>query len=121
MDTESWITEKLQLVSSQDYGKDEDASAKLLTKHKAFELDLHAYDGVVKKLGKEADKLVKLDRVEGAEVAAKQVNVWTSLLALRPSLILKTFYGIFYSISCCNVQWKFTNVDTFRPTKKCPH
>ncbi len=74
MDTESWITEKLQLVSSQDYGKDEDASAKLLTKHKAFELDLHAYDGVVKKLGKEADKLVKLDHVEGAEVAAKQVT-----------------------------------------------
>ena len=33
-DVESWITEKAQLVASQDYGRDEDAAAKLLTKHK---------------------------------------------------------------------------------------
>ena len=72
---ESWIAEKLQLVSSQDYGKDEDAAAKLLTKHRAVELELQTYDGLVKKLGREADKLVKIDKQEGMEIHAKQVNI----------------------------------------------
>ena len=31
---ESWMNEKLNLLSSKDYGKDEDAARKLLTKHK---------------------------------------------------------------------------------------
>ncbi len=71
---ESWVAEKLQLVSSQDYGKDEDAAVKLLTKHKAVELELQTYDGLVKKLAREADKLVKIDKQEGMEIFAKQVS-----------------------------------------------
>ena len=35
-DVETWINEKMQLVSSTDYGKDENASDKLLTKHKVM-------------------------------------------------------------------------------------
>ena len=61
-------------MSSQDYGKDEDAAAKLLTKHKVVELELQTYDGLVKKLGREADKLVKIDKQEGMEIYAKQVR-----------------------------------------------
>ena len=33
-DMENMIAEKMQLVSSQDYGRDENAADKLLTKHK---------------------------------------------------------------------------------------
>ena len=35
-DVENMITEKLQLVSSTDYGRDESAAEKLLAKHKVF-------------------------------------------------------------------------------------
>ena len=33
-DVDTWIKEKTAFVSSADYGKDEDASDKLLAKHK---------------------------------------------------------------------------------------
>ena len=34
-DVEAWLREKHEFVTSADYDKDEDASDKLLTKHKA--------------------------------------------------------------------------------------
>lgn len=40
----------------------------------ALEVDLETYAGLVQKLRKEADKLIKLDNVEGQEVATKQVR-----------------------------------------------
>lgn len=35
-DLEAWIAEKYPLVTSKDYGKDEDGTLKLLKKHKVF-------------------------------------------------------------------------------------
>lgn len=35
-DLEAWIAEKYPLVTSKDYGKDEDATLKLIKKHKVF-------------------------------------------------------------------------------------
>lgn len=39
-DVESWINEKMQLVSNKDYGKDENAADKLLTKHKVCSMQI---------------------------------------------------------------------------------
>ncbi|GFT64938.1 hypothetical protein NPIL_631631, partial [Nephila pilipes] len=33
-EVEQWMTEKTDILESTDYGKDEDAAVKLLTKHK---------------------------------------------------------------------------------------
>ena len=93
-DVEAWIAEKLQIVSSQDFGKDEDAAAKLLTKHRAVELELQTHDGLVKKLGKEADKLIKIDKQEGMEIHAKQVSI------MSKNNLFSQNYGIFTVFSC---------------------
>lgn len=37
------MTEKRPLIESDDYGVDEDAAQKLLTKHKALMNDMHTY------------------------------------------------------------------------------
>ena len=37
-EVESWMTEKTELISSSDVGKDEDAAIKLLTKHKVIQI-----------------------------------------------------------------------------------
>jgi len=33
-EVESWLTEKIDILKSTDYGRDRDAASKLLTKHK---------------------------------------------------------------------------------------
>ncbi len=38
-----WNSEKRNLVSSDDYGQDEDAANKLLARHKALQADMNAY------------------------------------------------------------------------------
>ena len=47
---ESWIKDKSSGMKAADYGKDEDSSVKLLTKHKALELEIDTYSGIVKVL-----------------------------------------------------------------------
>ncbi|KAG8194893.1 hypothetical protein JTE90_029184 [Oedothorax gibbosus] len=56
---DAWITEKLEILSNTDYGKDEDAVVKLLTKHKALELEIDSYKGLVDELAAQADALIE--------------------------------------------------------------
>lgn len=35
-EVESWLTEKIDILKSTDYGRDRDAASKLLTKHKVL-------------------------------------------------------------------------------------
>lgn len=46
-EAESWLKEKEPIVTSDDYGKDEDSAQALLTKHDAIMSDLRAYGTVV--------------------------------------------------------------------------
>ncbi|XP_054709348.1 spectrin beta chain-like [Uloborus diversus] len=56
---DSWISEKLQVLSNADYGKDADAVIKLLTKHQALELEIDSYKGLVDELANQANALVE--------------------------------------------------------------
>ena len=47
-EVESWIKDKSSGMKVADFGKDEDSSVKLLTKHKALELEIDTYSGIVK-------------------------------------------------------------------------
>ena len=49
-EVESWVKDKSSGMKAADYGKDEDSSVKLLTKHKALELEIDTYSGIVKVL-----------------------------------------------------------------------
>ncbi|KAM5130020.1 spectrin beta chain, non-erythrocytic 5 [Mantella aurantiaca] len=42
-DMDSWISEKLPLANSKDYGKDEDATLKLMKKHKDMQQEIDIY------------------------------------------------------------------------------
>ncbi|XP_055926294.1 spectrin beta chain, non-erythrocytic 1-like isoform X1 [Argiope bruennichi] len=56
---DAWITEKMEILSNTDYGKDEDAVIKLLTKHKALELEIDSYQGLVDELANQAEALIE--------------------------------------------------------------
>nr|XP_042906281.1 spectrin beta chain, non-erythrocytic 2 isoform X2 [Parasteatoda tepidariorum] len=58
-DIDAWIAEKLEILTNADYGKDEDAVIKLLTKHKALELEIDSYKGLVDELGNQAENLIE--------------------------------------------------------------
>ena len=49
-EAEAWLTEKEPIVTSTDYGKDEDSAQAMLKKHNAVMSDLEAYGTVVDQL-----------------------------------------------------------------------
>ena len=50
-EAEAWLTEKEPLVTSTDYGKDEDSAQAMLKKHNAVMSDLEAYGTVIVRYG----------------------------------------------------------------------
>ncbi|XP_076313686.1 LOW QUALITY PROTEIN: spectrin beta chain, non-erythrocytic 5-like [Tachypleus tridentatus] len=57
-EVETWMSEKNDLLTSTDYGKDEDVAIKLLTKHKALELELDTYSGLLKEMVCQAQRMI---------------------------------------------------------------
>ncbi|XP_054722410.1 spectrin beta chain, non-erythrocytic 5-like [Uloborus diversus] len=57
-EVEFWMTEKTDILESTDYGKDEDAAVKLLTKHKALELEIDTYSSLCTEMGHQAQILI---------------------------------------------------------------
>lgn len=53
-EAESWMKEKEPIVSSTDYGKDEDSSEALLKKHEALMSDLKAFGNTIESLKEQA-------------------------------------------------------------------
>ncbi|XP_017774793.1 PREDICTED: spectrin alpha chain isoform X2 [Nicrophorus vespilloides] len=53
-EAESWMKEKEPIVSSMDYGKDEDSSEALLKKHEALMSDLNAFGNTIEALKDQA-------------------------------------------------------------------
>ncbi|KAI8480573.1 Spectrin beta chain, non-erythrocytic 5 [Branchiostoma belcheri] len=74
-EVESWVAEKSRLASSTDYGKDEDAAEKAITKHKALEVDLSTYKGLVKQLQHKAQKLKEAGHVNAKTIQDRHSNL----------------------------------------------
>ena len=64
-EVENWINDKNQALQGGEFGKDEDSSVKLLTKHKALELEIDTYSGIIMEITATADKLVAGQHPEG--------------------------------------------------------
>ena len=58
-ETESWMKEKMQLVTSEDYGKDEPSALALLQRHSRLESEISAYENDIKRLNTQSDKMLK--------------------------------------------------------------
>jgi spectrin alpha len=55
-EAESWMKEKEPIVSSVDYGKDEDSAEALIKKHQAIMTDIKAYRTTINELANQAQK-----------------------------------------------------------------
>ncbi|XP_053169097.1 spectrin beta chain, non-erythrocytic 5 [Hemicordylus capensis] len=82
-DLESWVGEKLPLVTNKDCGKDEAATLKLIKKHKALEHEIDIYQGLVMELGETAKTLPLPGSVHFDEVDAPQEQVHSQLQELQ--------------------------------------
>ncbi|KAM6073898.1 spectrin beta chain, non-erythrocytic 5 [Chlamydotis macqueenii] len=80
---EAWIAEKYPLVTSKDYGKDEDGTLKLLKKHKALEHEIAIYQNLMKELSESAQTLPLVGPIQYVEVDAPKEQVHSRLQKLQ--------------------------------------
>lgn len=71
-EVESWLSERNDVLSSTDYGRDRDAASKLLTKHKVLELELDTYKGIVTEMGHAAAAMVNAKHPDAKAIAIKE-------------------------------------------------
>ncbi|XP_043493138.1 spectrin beta chain, non-erythrocytic 5 isoform X1 [Polistes fuscatus] len=82
-EVESWLNEKNDVLSSTDYGRDRDAATKLLTKHKAVELELDTYNGIVSEMGHTAAAMINAKHPDSKAIANKQQAIAQQMRALQ--------------------------------------
>ncbi|XP_034944641.1 LOW QUALITY PROTEIN: spectrin beta chain, non-erythrocytic 5 [Chelonus insularis] len=82
-EVESWLSEKNDVLSSTDYGRDRDAATKLLTKHKTVELELDTYNGIVTEMGHTAAAMVNAKHPDSKAIASKQQNIAQQIRSLQ--------------------------------------
>ncbi|XP_071600765.1 spectrin beta chain, non-erythrocytic 5 [Heliangelus exortis] len=82
-DLEGWIAEKYPLVTSKDYGKDEDGTLKLLKKHKALEHEISVYQNMMKELSETAQSLPLGGSIQYVEVDAPKERAHSRLQELQ--------------------------------------
>ena len=56
-DVDTWILDKLRLISSEDFGKDEASVQSLLKKHQDFSDELENYSTIIQALHEQAASL----------------------------------------------------------------
>lgn len=69
---ETWLGEKTNVLKSTDFGRDRDSATKLLTKHKAIELELDTYSGIITEMGHTAGTMIASNHPDSKLIAAKQ-------------------------------------------------
>ncbi|KAL1131759.1 hypothetical protein AAG570_011372 [Ranatra chinensis] len=82
-EVESWLSERNDVLSSSDYGRDRDAASKLLTKHKALELELDTYNAIVNEMGHVASSMVAAKHPDCKAIANKQAAIQQQMKTLQ--------------------------------------
>jgi spectrin beta len=80
---ETWLGERNNVLKSTDYGRDRDSATKLLTKHKAIELELDTYSGIVTEMGHIAASMVAAKHPDSKIIAGKQQLIEKMLKSLQ--------------------------------------
>lgn len=80
---ETWLGERDNILKSTDYGRDRDSATKLLTKHKAIELELDTYSGIVSEMGHTATAMIASKHPDSKMIAAKQQLIEKMLKSLQ--------------------------------------
>ncbi|KAJ8962237.1 hypothetical protein NQ318_018209 [Aromia moschata] len=74
-EVESWLNEKANILVSSDYGRDRDSATKLLTKHKALELELDTYNNIISEMGHGAQAMIKSGHPDSKLIAERQSSL----------------------------------------------
>ncbi|XP_071454610.1 spectrin beta chain, non-erythrocytic 5 isoform X3 [Hetaerina americana] len=82
-EVEGWLAERRDVLSSTDFGRDRDAATKLLTKHKALELELDTYSGIVAEMGRVANAMANDNHPDSALIVKRQTALSAELSALQ--------------------------------------
>uniref|UniRef100_A0A8D8XL88 Tripeptidyl-peptidase 2 n=1 Tax=Cacopsylla melanoneura TaxID=428564 RepID=A0A8D8XL88_9HEMI len=82
-EVESWLSERNDVLSSTDYGRDRDAASKLLTKHKAVELELDTYSSIVSEMGNSANTMINAKHPDSKAIANKQQAITQQIKNLQ--------------------------------------
>lgn len=80
---ETWLGEKTNVLKSTDYGRDRDSATKLLTKHKAIELELDTYSGIITEMGHTASAMISSKHPDSKLIIAKQQMIESMFKALQ--------------------------------------
>ncbi|KAK6641322.1 hypothetical protein RUM44_013031 [Polyplax serrata] len=111
-EVESWLSEKNDVLSSNDFGRDRDAAMKLLTRHKALELELDSYNGIVTEMGYAADKMVNAKHPDAKAISAKQqllsqqMKQLQKLASSRQQRLMESMYRHEYFLESAELdQW----------------
>ncbi|PVD25646.1 hypothetical protein C0Q70_13305 [Pomacea canaliculata] len=79
-EVEAWINDKMALVTSNDFGKDENAADRLLAKNQA---NIQTYQGITNSLAKESSRLFKLGYSDPQILKKAQDNLQDNLSKLK--------------------------------------
>ncbi|XP_075470432.1 spectrin beta chain, non-erythrocytic 5 isoform X1 [Ascaphus truei] len=82
-DMENWIVEKLPLVSSKDFGKDEVATMKQIKNHKGVQHEIELYQNLATELGRTGQKLPLPVSVQYDEVDAPVGRIHSQMRDLQ--------------------------------------
>ena len=82
-EVESWIKDKNSGMKAAEFGKDEDSSVKLLTKHKAVELEVDTYSGIVKEISATASKLTNSNHPDSKQIKSRDEMLSRELKNLK--------------------------------------
>ncbi|XP_028142929.1 spectrin beta chain, non-erythrocytic 1 isoform X1 [Diabrotica virgifera virgifera] len=74
-EVESWLNEKDNVLASTDFGRDRDSATKLLSKHKALELELDTYNNIISEMGHGAQAMIKSGHPESKLIAERQTAI----------------------------------------------
>ncbi|XP_060523506.1 spectrin alpha chain, non-erythrocytic 1 isoform X2 [Cylas formicarius] len=74
-EVESWLNEKADVLAGNDFGRDRDSATKLLTKHKALELELDTYHNIISEMGHGAQAMIKLEHPDSKLISERQSSL----------------------------------------------
>lgn len=80
---ETWLSERHNLLKSSDFGRDRESATKLMTKHKALELELDTYAAIVSEMGHTAAAMVTAKYPDSKMISTKQQMIEKMLKTLQ--------------------------------------
>lgn len=85
----TWINDKARTAASQDNGKDEAATEKLLTKHRALDTDIENFSTVISSLRSEAKRLATSKHSVAIEIGARQKDIEEQFAGLQTKINIR--------------------------------